>query len=139
MNWMCDVYVYNDVICGYTIRVATNRKIMPPIPNIRLPNISAALHRWSGCYLDKSKKVMVYPLFWRGIIYRIWVNIIIFWTKHVHMRSVSLIPDKRIGLPYDGYTFHHNAPEYCANKLEELRALGYKVPQSAIDALRAES
>jgi len=139
MNWMCDVYVYKDVSCGYTICVATNRKIIPPIPDIKLPKISIALHSWSKCHLDDGKKVMVYPLFWRGIVYRVWVSVILFWLKHVHMRSLSLTPDKRIGLPYDGYTFHHNKPEYCANKLEQLRSLGYKVPQSAINALRAET
>ena len=44
-----------------------------------------------------------------------------------------------IGLPHDGESFSFYDPEETANKLEELRNIGYMVPQYAIDALREES
>lgn len=44
-----------------------------------------------------------------------------------------------IGLPHDGETFVDATAGDCAERLERLRALGYRVPQYAIDALWAES
>lgn len=44
-----------------------------------------------------------------------------------------------IGLPYDGEQFNDPTPEECADRLEELRTMGYIVPQYAIDALREEA
>jgi len=44
-----------------------------------------------------------------------------------------------IGLPYDGESFDCDTASDCADKLEELRAVGYIVPQYAIDALREEA
>lgn len=43
-----------------------------------------------------------------------------------------------IGLPEDGETFNDDTPGECANTLETLKNMGYRVPQYAIDALRAE-
>lgn len=43
-----------------------------------------------------------------------------------------------IGLPHDGESFNDPTPAACADRLEALRALGYHVPQYAIDELRAE-
>lgn len=43
-----------------------------------------------------------------------------------------------IGLPHDGGSFSDDTPGECADRLERLRALGYVVPQYAIDALREE-
>ena len=43
-----------------------------------------------------------------------------------------------IGLPHDGKSFNDETPGECANRLEKLRALGYNVPQYAIDVLRKE-
>jgi hypothetical protein len=44
-----------------------------------------------------------------------------------------------ITLPHAGESFHDDTPGECADRLEMLRALGYKVPQYAIDELRAEA
>lgn len=44
-----------------------------------------------------------------------------------------------IGLPHDGETFNDPTPGECADRLEALRALGYNVPQYAIDELREEA
>lgn len=44
-----------------------------------------------------------------------------------------------IDLPHAGESFECAGPLECAEKLEELKALGYVVPQFAIDALREEA
>lgn len=44
-----------------------------------------------------------------------------------------------IGLPHDGESFNDDTASECADRLERLRALGYVVPQYAIDALREEA
>lgn len=46
---------------------------------------------------------------------------------------------KPIGLPHDGETFCEDTAGECAGRLEQLKALGYNVPQYAIDALREEA
>ena len=46
---------------------------------------------------------------------------------------------RKIGLPEDGETFNDATAGDCADRLEYLRALGYQVPQYAIDALREEA
>lgn len=44
-----------------------------------------------------------------------------------------------IGLPHDGEDFIDDGPDECADRLESLQALGYKVPQHVIEALRGEA
>lgn len=44
-----------------------------------------------------------------------------------------------IGLPHDGATFIYGLPEEAAHKLEELRDMGYHVPEYAIRELREDS
>lgn len=44
-----------------------------------------------------------------------------------------------IDLPHAGESFSEATAEACALRLELLRALGYHVPQRAIDALREEA
>lgn len=60
----------------------------------------------------------------------------------VRCRQVGAIVEKArrvpIGLPHDGAAFLDARAEECADRLEQLRDLGYRVPQYAIDALRAE-
>jgi hypothetical protein len=43
-----------------------------------------------------------------------------------------------IDLPYAGQSLGDDTAAECADRLEQLRALGYNVPQYAIDALRHE-
>jgi hypothetical protein len=43
-----------------------------------------------------------------------------------------------IGLPFDGETIQAATAGDCADELERLRAVGYNVPQYAIEALRDE-
>lgn len=46
---------------------------------------------------------------------------------------------QRIGLPFDGKQFNEEDAEACAKRLQELKDLGYKVPQYAIDALKMDA
>lgn len=46
---------------------------------------------------------------------------------------------KPIGLPHDGQTSQEPDEAAAADRLEALRAVGYNVPQAAIDALRADT
>ena len=45
---------------------------------------------------------------------------------------------QKIGLPHDGALFECATPKDCVEKLMELRAMGYYVPQSAVDSLLEE-
>lgn len=55
------------------------------------------------------------------------------------MAMVDAAERKPIGLPHDGEDFCEDDAGACADRLESLRALGYQVPQYAIDALREEA
>jgi hypothetical protein len=137
---MCDVYVYEHVQGGWTTHVAGNRRIFGPIPDFFMGGrLSGALHRWSGVYWESGYRGgPTYPHRMRGLIYRAFCRLSSFWHNTVHMGSLRLIPLRPIGLPHDGETFSDETPQLCAERLEGLRRIGYKVPQYAIDALRAE-
>jgi len=139
MNWMCDVYVYEDCGGGWTTHVANYRRVLPPVPDIVFGAFSMAMHRWSGCYWEREAHRMVYPRRWRGLFYRGWLKLSTFWHNRIHMASLKLIPLQSIGLAHDGESFNDPTPTDCADRLEHLRAVGYKVPQGAIDALREEA
>lgn len=136
-NWRCDVYVYQDTNGGWTTHVAGRRHVLPPIPDIASGRLAMALHRWSGCRFEGRE--LVYPSRWRGIVYRAWVRFSMAWGRYVHRGTLRLIPLRPIGLPHDGETYNDPTPGDCADRLEALRATGYRVPQYALDALREES
>lgn len=52
------------------------------------------------------------------------------------LQKSPLVP---IGLPEDGAYFEFGCPKETADKLEELRDMGYRVPQYVIDELRSEA
>ena len=61
------------------------------------------------------------------------------YARHQQVMDLVGRSERRpIGLPHDGESFNDPSPADCADRLERLRALGYKVPQRAIDALRGE-
>ena len=62
------------------------------------------------------------------------------WYRRLEAVSEQLKTAERkpIGLPHDGKTFNDETPGEAADTLEMLRAVGYNVPQYAIDALREE-
>ena len=138
MNWRCEVYVYADISGDWTTHVAGRRRLLPPVPDITFGRMSMRLHRWSGVTWDPEKRTIVYPHRWRSAIYKLWSRFTTFWHNRVHMGSLHMIPLRPIGLPHDGETFNDSTPAECADRLEQLRSIGYIVPQYAIDALRSE-
>ena len=110
-DFQCDVYVYADVRGGWTTHVA-NRRVAyaEPLP----PPVRAVPGDRDSvdAWLERHRLVTA-------------------------MRDAAeLVP---IGLPHDGDNFTDDTPGECADRLESLRALGYNVPQYAIDTLREEA
>lgn len=67
-------------------------------------------------------------------------NIEAFMARHQKvMAMVDAAERVPIGLPHDGVDFCETSAADCADRLESLRALGYRVPQYAIDCLREEA
>lgn len=138
MNWRCDAYVYEDCGGGWTTHVAGRRRVIQPIPDLLGGRFSMSLHRWSGCSYDRKAGKMVYSYRVRGAIYSAWMRFVSFWHRYIHHASLDLTPLRPIGLPHDGESFNDDTASECADRLERLRALGYIIPQYAIDSLRAE-
>ena len=89
--------------------------------------------------MNDDTKGFDYPSRWRKHVVNAWFRFVTWWQTYVHGGSLKLIPMRKIGLPEDGETFNDATAEECADRLEYLRALGYRVPQYAIDALREEA
>ncbi|MES2973336.1 MAG: hypothetical protein V4757_06990 [Pseudomonadota bacterium] len=132
-NWMCDVYVYEDVSGGWTTHVAGRRSVIPPIPDLPIMWGVGLAGQW-----DKEARRFVYASRWQALQARLIFGFKAFWSHHLHMRSRELIPLRPIGGKHDGETFNSADPFECAELLVYLRHHGYKVPQYAIDALREE-
>jgi hypothetical protein len=110
-DFQSDVYVYEDVRGGWTTHVA-NRRVayLEPLP----PPVETVRGDTASpdAWLERHQIVTA-------------------------MRDAAeLVP---IGLPHDGDNFNDGTPGECADRLESLRALGYNVPQYAIDTLREEA
>lgn len=132
MNFMCDVYVYEDVYGGWTTHVAGNRCIIPPIPRIPwswLPKM--------GRY-DHATRSVVYPNRFIAALAWVWLRVIMA-SDRLQSWSLRMIPRRAIGLPFDGGCFNDATAGACATRLIALRRLGYKVPDYAITALVEES
>ena len=138
-NWRCDVYVYERSGGGWATHVAGNRHIVPPIPDIVNGALDTALYRWSGVMFAGDIKKAVYPIRWRWAVCRAWLSFVVLWRNRVHLASVRAIPRRNIGLPHDCETIYTTTAAECAELLESLKAMGYRVPQYAINALREEA
>lgn len=132
-NFWSDVYVYEDVLGGWTTHVAGSRLRIRPIPEISLSGLPDFGGEW-----DREARTVKYKTRWHGfmaaVVLRAWM-----WSHALHMWSVRRWPRSGIGLPFDGETFHDPTPGDCADRLEHLSLLGYRVPRHAVEALRAES
>lgn len=133
MNWRCDVYVYADVGGGWTTHVAGRRRLVPPIPDMPLMHFPSLGGQWL-----REERRMSYPSRWHAVAAWLIFGFAAFWHNRVHMASLRLIPLRPIGKAHDGESFNDDTPTACAERLEQLRAVGYVVPQEAIDALRSE-
>ena len=108
-RFQCDVYVYADCTGGWTTHVASSRSIE-----------KSPVMPW---------RTLGVPILGR---FRWWL-----YTKRNDRWS-----DNRtftsIGLEHDGESFNDNTPGECAARLEELKAMGYNVPQYVINSLLEE-
>ena len=139
MNMMCDVYAYQDCYGGWTTHVASARPVIPPIPSFLYGQFMTRVHRWTGANWNSGTRNFEYPSRWRKHVANVWFRFAAWWQTYIHGGSIKLIPMRSIGLPMDGETFNDATAEACASLLEALRALGYRVPQYAIDSLREEA
>jgi len=117
-DFQCDVYVYSDVSGGITTVVAGNRLIykseLPaPIPWPEKDDLDneEVMQAWGEKYKER------YDL----------------------MAQLREEADRvYIDLPYAGESFNDATPGAAADRLQELKDLGYVVPQEVIDTLRRE-
>lgn len=112
MNWRCDLYCYEHVGGYWIVHVAGNRVVgdIPPEPSWELlrPESSEA---------DRAK----------------------FWDMHkAVMVFLETAEREPITLPHVGETFTADSPAAMAEKLLELRAVGYRFPDDVLTELAEE-
>jgi hypothetical protein len=122
-DFKCDLYIYEHVGGFWALHVAGRRHVHTPPPTYEYPEEHKKYFDESKKYFDESKKS--FSLTKEGS--EAWLK----WEEE----NNSLVD---IDLPHAGETFELSSPGEAADKAEELRALGYHVPQYAIDRLREE-
>lgn len=132
-NWRCEVYVYEHCGGGFVTHVAGNKHVIPPIPEIPL----SWMPRFKG-KLSVTERRVIYPTRWHSAAASCFFGFCALWYR-LSMWSLDVIPRKHIDLPEAGETFSHATAAECADNLERLRGVGFRVPQYAIDALREET
>lgn len=118
-DWRSDVYAYEDFTGGWTTHVA-GRRIKS---DVELPQLPPWL---SPDKADNDTEVQK----WAEEYFHI------FKLQHEKLREEGIF--ELIGLPYDGQTFNDATIEEFRDRLLELRAIGYQVPQHAIDSVNEE-
>lgn len=131
----CDVYVYESVYDCWTIHVA-GRKLKHTLPDEIRNMPEGTSDEWLAKMQAETK--------WRESLDcdEFMVNV---------MNSDGTTQPKLMRTPKDseyidlkeisefgGETFSEPTPGACADRLEEIRASGLRVPQCVIDVLRAE-
>lgn len=105
-----DVYVYEDVNGGWTTHIAGRRRLnLDTLPED--PLTYEAISKMGQDWADNYKK---------------------------YHAILDTLPFEDIVLPHAGESFNDLTALDCAVRLEQLRDLGYYVPQYAIEALRDE-
>lgn len=108
-GFSCDVYCYEHVHGGFMIHVARGRHVSD---EPRPASMDSAI--------DKSPEEFLAAYHAQQA-----------WLNGAHIET--------IGLPHDGEDYCENTAGEAADRLEQLRAAGYRVPQYAIDELRAKA
>lgn len=108
-NFGSDLYVYEDVMGGWTIHVAGNR-VVGEVPKWELPE-------------DPGDRAQVEA---SVVAYRAQIDF---------LKEAERVA---IGLPYDGQTIGAATAGECADWCEALRGMGYRVPEGVIEVLREE-
>jgi hypothetical protein len=109
LNFGCDLYVYEDSAGGWTIHVAGNR-VVGKVPEVVWP-------------VDQSVEARDR-----------------FVTSYQSMLAFLETAEREpVGLPLAGESFYGlPTAGACADKVEELIALGYRVPDYVVPDLRVE-
>ena len=131
-NFMCDVYVYEDCYGGWTTHVAGNKgawRTLPPWPMWAYPSF--------GQTYNSATRSVDYPSPLRKAAGSVIFGFIARWEQ-LRMWMLDRIPRRKITLPHAGQRFKDGTPKECADRLIELRSIGYNVPQYAIDSLLRE-
>ena len=108
-NYKSDFYVYEDVSGGWTIHMAA-RRVVGDVPPLE----------WPKDPTDKAQQ----DAFMRS--YR------------AQSEFFDTATREDIGLPHDGESYGFATAGECADKCEELAALGYHLPAGVVEALRQE-
>jgi hypothetical protein len=108
-DFKCDVYVYAHCDGGWTTHVAGNRVVYK---QPLPPEVEFVPHGDNTAWFERHEIIS---------------------------KMLDECDRVRIELPHVGETFSDPTPGACADRLEQLRALGYIVPQYAIDSLREEA
>ena len=115
----CDVYVYEDVMGGFTCHVAA-RKIVNLDEAPDCPSLLDYPRGVNGEITDESLADF-------SVKHRAWSA----WVRDSAVRE-------NIGLEFDGKSFNVETATSMANELVMLKEMGYQVPQYAIDSLYEE-
>jgi hypothetical protein len=108
-DFQCDIYCYESCSGGWDIHVAANRTILKEGD---LPPYVPFSQENIDAWIARQMRVME-------------------WVDTAERRE--------IGLPHDGQSFNEQSAGDAANRLIMLRAVGYNVPQYAIDDLLEEA
>ena len=112
MNWMCDLYCYEDVNGGWTTHVASSRRMREPRPNDDRTMMLMAKGRISPEQFGKRHEMT--------------------------MADLERIPLEPIGLPYDGEEFNDATLEAFHSRLHMLRKAGYRFPDYVLEDVAEE-
>lgn len=109
-NWKSDIYCYADASGGWTIHLAVYRRV-GEVPDDKFED-----------FIDGKIDAQAYADLHKA-----------------QMEALKLLPMVPITLPYAGESFNVPSAGEAAEKLIELKELGYFVPQFAIDSLFEEA
>lgn len=111
MNWMCDIYAYEDVSGGWTTHVSGRRYVRAPVSD-----------EWAMEALIKKE-----------------IGPEEFAKAHrATMEDLEAIPLEPIGLAHDGESFNDPDLESFRDRLAMLREAGYKLPDYVFEAIAEE-
>lgn len=125
----CDVYVYENVVGGFTTHVAW-RRLRHKVPDsikAMYPgtHMDRTTEEWSAQYLAAARAERE----WRATLPQ---------SEFPGMPADSEFLDLATIGPEANQTFHDGTPQECAQRLQALQAKGFNVPAGVIDRLMAE-
>ena len=115
-DFQCDLYIYEDVSGGFTTHIAGNRIVYLESPPEPMPPFSSykTNEAWAADFVEHNRQVMAL------------------------LDDESKYRRDDIDLPYAGESFNDPDIPTLVERLLELKALGYRFPDSVITDLREE-